>query len=170
MRLAVPIVYGILLLIGWWVIADRQRPSAEALVAAHNLAPNHRLRSGDLVAAASNTQYVTRGVKKDERIKPGDIVGFPQLNLEAGAVPVVFTVGAGMVDSGDIDAGSQVQICKGQEMKIKSAPVQAAICDPIDTVCWIVVAISADQSANLAELFGKEPSPNVKPVRANSNC
>ncbi len=169
MRWAAPVVYAILLLIGWWMIADRQRPAPEPLAAAHDLPPNHRLAPGDLVAAAP-AQYTTRALKSGERVKPSDIVGFPPLNLEPGFVPVVFTVGAGLVDSGDIDAGKQVQICKGQEVKIKSTPVRATICDPTDTVCWIVVAITADQSAGLSDLFAKAPLPTVAPVRANSNC
>lgn len=167
MRWAAPILYAILLLLGYWIILDRQRPAPAPMIAAHDLPANHRIGPGDL-AAAGPPQYVTRAIKSGERLKSGDIVGFPPLKLEPGFVPLVFTVGAGLVDSGDIDGGKTVQICKGQDVKIKSAPVSAAICDPTDTVCWIVVAVAANSSNGLGDWFGKEPLPTVVP--ANAKC
>ena len=169
MRWAAPVVYAILLLIGWWMIADRQRPAPEPLAAAHDLPPNHRLAPGDFIAAAPAPVHHPRAQERRARqAKRHCWLSSAEILSQNRAGRVYRS--AGLVNSGDIDAGKQVQICKGQEVKIKSTPVRATICDPTDTVCWIVVAITADQSAGLNDLFAKAPLPTVTPVRANSNC
>jgi hypothetical protein len=170
MRWIAVFVYAGLLLLGFLVITGRQRPSPDTLIATHNLAPNRLLQPGDVAAPSNGVQYIKRGLKAGDVVKPGDTSGFPMLNLEEGIVPVMFTVGAGLVESGDVNAGVQVQICKGDEAKIKSALVKAVVCDPNDTVCLVVVGISADQSAGLSDLFSKAPLPSVKAIHANSAC
>lgn len=170
MRSAALIAYPVLILLGYVLIFERQQPPVQPLTAVHDLAAGRRLVPGDVVKAGAESEYVKRDIKAGEPLKPGDIVNFPVLNAETGTVPVVFEVGAGLVESGDINVGAQVQICKDDDAKLKSLSVKAVVCDRSGTICWAVVAIPADQSAALSDLFSKEPPPRLKSMRGNSSC
>jgi hypothetical protein len=170
MRWVSPIVYSILLLLGFWVITARQHVVPGQLVAVRDLAAGRQLEPGDVVVAGGDVQYLKRGLKTGEALKPGDVSSFPPFNLDEGMLPIVFAVGAGLVESGDMNAGAQVQICKGSEAKLKPVPVKAVVCDSPATVCWAIVGVPADQSAGLADLFVKTPLPSLKVVHANSTC
>jgi len=170
MRWAALIAYPVLILLGYLLIVERGRPPPQPLTAMHDLVAGQRVLPGDVVQAGAESEYLKRDVKAGEPLKPGDIVNFPVFNVETGMVPVVFAVGAGLVESGDLNAGAKAQICKGDEAKLKSLSVKAVVCDTSGTICWAVVAIPTNQFANLSNLFAEAPPPRLKSMRGNPSC
>lgn len=144
MKLIVFFLYGLLLLVGAYLLTGREPPNT--LVATKALPRNHLLQPGDVTLKVDEGRYITRAVGAGEVVKQTDIAPRPDTSLPRDHVPLAIDVAHLLVMNGAIDAGTKGLVCPPDI----AVTVQAVYCGATSAACIAIVAVPADKSGEVS--------------------
>jgi len=163
-------IYVLLLLAG---LATLWLRSADALTyrATVDLPFNHLISSTDLHDSLSTqlvnaahggrstavpVQYTNGLIRAGQIVGKKDLEARPMVVPGAGKVALSVEIDSKRVDSGEINADSNLAVCDGEKVISKTARTIAVFCVPGGTKCTAVLEVPAAESSDIIDLVQRQ--------------
>jgi hypothetical protein len=144
----------VIALVGVAPPAARQPRTPELVTAARVLPRNHLVQSADLDSSGLGGRYVKDRIEVNKAVSPGDLASVP--SLESDQVMLAKPIDRATVLQDEVNAGTDVLLCKADKEVGERLKVLAILCPADDGNCLALLAVPAERTKSIADALAAD--------------